>query len=95
MNDSKIKFKVFGKEGCPICLQVKEKMEYFRNHWLNDAGIDYYDMATVDGLAQGAFNDVSDIPAVVLEKDGKVLGRWIKTAPTFEELKTIFNIKSD
>lgn len=70
-------------------------MEYFHNHWLPDSTIDYYDMATDDGLAEGAFNDVVDIPTVVLEKDSKELKRWIKTAPTFDELKIILSITNE
>ena len=92
MADAKIKFKVFGKSGCEICRRVHEKMEYFRSRWLNEATVDYYDMATVDGLAEGAFNDVMDIPTVLLEKDGEIVSRWDKTAPTFEELRSIFPI---
>jgi hypothetical protein len=49
-------------------------------------------METIDGLAEGAFNDVSDIPTIVLEKSGKELNRWTKIPPTFDELKTIFSI---
>jgi hypothetical protein len=90
--DVSIKFKVFGKQSCEVCHKVHEKIEYFRSHWLNDATIDYYDMETVDGLAEGAFNDVADIPTVVLERDGKELGRWAKTPPTFDNLKTIFSM---
>lgn len=92
MSEIMVKFKVFGKQGCDICHKVHEKMEYFRNHWLNEAAIDYYDMETVDGLSEGAFSDVDEIPSVIVEKDGKELGRWIKTSPTFDELKTIFSI---
>ncbi|MDH5185798.1 MAG: hypothetical protein OEW70_01895 [candidate division WOR-3 bacterium] len=92
MSELNIKFKIYGKKSCGTCHDVHHKMEYFRNHWLQDAAIDYYDMETVDGLAEGAYNDVSDIPTVVLEKDGKELGRWIKIPPTFDELKTMFSI---
>ncbi|MEO0094181.1 MAG: hypothetical protein ABIK93_01815 [candidate division WOR-3 bacterium] len=90
-----IRFKVFGKSGCAICHRVKEKMEYFRNRWLKEANIDYFDMDTVDGLTEGAFHNIFDIPAVVLEKNGKMLGRWVKTAPTFEELRSIFDLKAE
>jgi hypothetical protein len=95
LGNTEVKFKVFGKANCPICHKVREKMEYFRNHWLSCALIEYYDMETVLGLTEGAFNDITEIPSVVLEKDGKELGRWIKTAPTFEELKTIFAIPNE
>jgi hypothetical protein len=93
--DVNVKFKVFGRQSCEVCHKVNEKMEYFRSHWLNEAKIDYFDIETMDGMAEGAFNDVADIPTVVLEKDGKEQNRWTKTAPTFEELKTILSIPVD
>jgi hypothetical protein len=92
LSDTPVKFKIFGKKSCEVCHNVYQKMEYFRNHWLQNGAIDYYDMETIDGLAEGAYNDVYDIPTVVLERGGKELNRWIKIPPTFEELKTMFSI---
>ncbi len=92
MSKLSIKFKIYGKQSCDICHKVHEKMQYFRSHWLNEAVIDYLDMETVEGLAEGSFNNIYDIPTVVLEKGGKELGRWIRVPPTFEELKTMFSI---
>jgi len=87
-----ISFFVFGKEGCPICKKVYHKIEYFKNSYLPESEITYYDMETVDGLAEGAYRDISEVPTVILEKDGKELARWIKVPPTYKKLREILGI---
>lgn len=84
---------IFGKEGCEACKRVFHKMEYFKNNYLPELEILYYDMETVDGLAEGAYRDVSDVPTVILEKDGKELERWKKIPPTYKRLREILGLR--
>lgn len=87
-----ISFLVFGKKGCPICKNVHRKIEYFKNNYLPESKVSYYDMEEVDGLAEGAYRDISEVPTVVLEKNGKELERWEKIPPTYKRLKEILGI---
>ena len=70
--------KVFGRPGCSACKQMHEKMLHCVEKWrMQDSlRVDYIDMGTPDGLAESAFNDIAQIPTVILEKDGRVLERY-------------------
>ena len=43
-------------------------------------------MDTVDGLAEGAFNDVRSIPTTIINRDGKNIARWDGVVPPPDEL---------
>jgi len=62
---------IFGKPTCPVCKDAHKKVRYFKKKKHFNADILYYDMETIDGLSEGAFNDVDDIPSVIVEKEGK------------------------
>jgi thioredoxin-like negative regulator of GroEL len=81
--------KIFGKAGCQVCKQAVEKIDYFLNKWdyKGQVPIQYFDMETVDGLAEGAFYEVYEIPTVVLLKANQELDRWLKRPPLSKELK--------
>lgn len=81
--------KVFGRTGCQVCKQAVEKIDYFLNKWdyKNLVPIQYFDMETVDGLAEGAFYEVYEIPTVVLLKANQEQDRWLKRPPLSRELK--------
>ncbi|MGB3480559.1 MAG: hypothetical protein WBB67_15560, partial [bacterium] len=49
------------------------------------AQIEYYDMETLDGLTEGAFHEVSDIPTVIIFDDKNELTRWVKQPPISKE----------
>lgn len=81
--------KIFGKEGCAKCQTTKNKMNHFLSKWKlsEEIKIDFFDMATVDGMTEGAFMDVSAIPVTVIENDGLVLIRWDGEVPKSKEVK--------
>ena len=91
-----IKIKVFGKTTCDACKAVKEKFNFFLNHWglSTQAEIVYFDLDTVDGLSQGAYYDALEFPTTILEKDGQELARWKKTVPTSQEFRQYFEQKT-
>lgn len=86
--------KVFGKPGCEYCKTTVKKFETFFGRWNIDESqvkLSFFDMeTTADGLAEGAFYEVSKIPATVIEKDGNVLRRWDGVVPLSEEFKQYF-----
>jgi len=76
---------VFGRPDCPVCKDTREKLAYFKEKNNFDAQIKYYDMDTVDGLTEGAYHEVEDIPTVIILDDSKELIRWVKKPPVSEE----------
>ena len=86
--------KVFGKPGCEFCKTTVKKFETFLSRWKIDSdkvNLKFFDMeTTVDGMAEGAFYEVSKIPATVIEKGGEILARWDGKVPLSEEFKDYF-----
>jgi thiol-disulfide isomerase/thioredoxin len=83
-----MKLLIFGRQTCPACQSIKEKLEYFSEKH-TPIPIEYYDVETVDGLAESAYRSIPDIPTVILMKDEKEIKRWVQTAPIFSELKDL------
>ena len=84
-----MELKVFGRPACQVCKQAMEKINYFLEKWeyRGKVPLNYFDMDTVDGLAEGAYYEVSDIPTVVLINQEEELDRWVKRPPLSKELK--------
>lgn len=85
--------KVFGKPGCEFCKTTMEKFETFFGRWkidLKENQLNFFDMETMEGLAEGAFYEVSKIPATVIEKDGEVIARWDGEVPLSKDFKDFF-----
>jgi len=86
-----VRVSIFGKNECDACKAAVEKIEYFTKKWeRDDVAVEYIDMDTPDGLAEGAYRDVYDIPTVILEKEGDELVRWVKTVPVSQEFRKYF-----
>ncbi len=80
---------IFGKNDCEACKAAKEKITYFARKWnaLKTTEIVFIDMETPDGLAEGAFRDVCEIPTVVIEDRGREVARWVKKVPLSQEFR--------
>ena len=87
-----IKVSVFGKKECDACKAAMEKLVYFREKWgsTDQADIGFIDVETPDGLAEGAFRDVYDIPTVIIEREGEELARWVKEVPASRDFEPYF-----
>jgi hypothetical protein len=88
-----MKVKIFGKKNCAKCETTKNKFNHFieKNNFKDTAIIEFHDMDTIDGMAEGAYHDVLNIPTTVIEKQQAVLARWDGEVPKSEEFKTYFN----
>lgn len=84
-----MKIKIFGKKRCAICETTKNKFEHFlkKNNYQESIILEFYDMDTIDGLAEGAYYDVLKIPTTVIEKEADILCRWDGEVPRTEEFK--------
>ena len=63
-----MKIDVYGKPGCAKCKSTKEKLAHYLKKW-NVAGtvpLEFVDMESPDGNAQGAFYDVYDVIPVTI-----------------------------
>ncbi len=81
---------IFGIENCGKCKKALGRLDnLFRQsaELEKHVQVNYYDQATVDGRAEGAWYDVDDtLPVVVIEKDNRHIARWEGRAPKSEEL---------
>lgn len=76
---------IFGRPDCSVCKDAVHKVNYFKEKGKFQAEIKYFDMESVDGLAEGSFLEVSDIPTIVIMNEGEEIMRWVKKPPISEE----------
>lgn len=83
-----MKFEVFGKVGCPKCESTKDKLTHFVSKAEVPAEVTFFDVATVEGRAEGAFNDVRAVPTTIVRSDaGAALARWEGHVPPSLEIQ--------
>jgi hypothetical protein len=85
-----VMFEVYGKTGCAKCKSTRNKLTHLiaKSDRTAEVDLTYHDMDTVDGMAEGAFNDVTDIPTTILRSDaGEALARWEGWLPPSDEVK--------
>ena len=96
-----MKINIFGKDGCQACKQMRDKMKHYVEKWgwQDKVALDYINMSTVDGMAEGAFSDVSRVPTVIVERDGSQIARYDGGVADSRELKArlegLFNDSTD
>ena len=49
--------------------------------------LEFQDMDTAEGLAEGSYYDVLKIPTSIIEKEDRVIARWEGEVPKTEEFK--------
>ncbi|MFC1567164.1 hypothetical protein ACFL4A_04935, partial [bacterium] len=81
--------KIFGKQDCELCKNVKEKFDVFLSRWekKDEVELYFYDLDTPDGLTEAAMLNATDVPTTIIEKAGTELARWEKKAPLSQEFK--------
>jgi len=79
-----MKLKIFWQKNCPNCPKAKElgrKLE-------NVLTVQYFDVDSVDGLAEASYHDIMSTPSVVIvDQNGHELKAWRGTVPYLEEVK--------
>ena len=86
-----MKIEVFGKPDCALCKTTKNKLAHFIDKWgyADTVDLAFIDLDTVDGMAEGAFRDVIEIPTTIVSHNGSTLARWEKLVPSSEEFKQV------
>ncbi len=84
-----MKFEVYGKSGCAKCKSTKDKLTHLLGKAdAGDVALAFHDVETVEGMAEGAFNDVRSVPTVILRSDeGEPLARWEGVLPPSGEVQ--------
>ena len=84
--------KIFGKDSCAICKAMKEKFRIFLERWnvADKVKVLYQSVDTVDGLTEAAMADATNVPAIIIEKNGQELARWTGRAVESKEFKPYF-----
>jgi len=79
----------FVKENCGACKNAKEKVDFFLDKWDARSSIDVetINLSTSDGLVEAAMRAVAEIPTIILEDQKGEVARWMKKAPTSDDLK--------
>lgn len=80
---------IFGKADCVKCEAAKEMIKSLlsEGELTKKIKVRYYDMESMDGMAEGAFNDVLDIPTIIFKDKDKKIARWDGHAPTINEMR--------
>ena len=82
-----MKIKVFGKKDCAKCETTKNKINHFlkKNEYESKVNMEFQDMDTVEGMAEGAYYDVLKIPTSIFEKDDEIIARWDGEVPRTDD----------
>jgi len=73
---------IFGRQDCDACKAARDKFEVFSRRWeVDDIDIIFYDMETVDGLAESAMHDVGAVPTTLIFDGEDELVRWEGEVP--------------
>ena len=83
---------IFGKNDCGKCQSTKKMLGFFIPKWglAEKVTVEFYDMDTTDGMAEGAFHDVfNSLPTVLIAEGEKTLIRWEGKIPNTDELKVV------
>ena len=79
--------KVFVKNGCYKCPSAKEVGESLSKEGLE---VYFYDLDTIDGLAEASYYGVLATPTLIIEdKDEKTLADFRGVVPTPQQIKEI------
>ena len=83
---------IFGKDSCDVCKSMKKKFRIFLEHWniAHRVEVKYHSLDTVNGLTEAALRDATNVPAIIIEKDGQELARWQGRAVESKEFKPYF-----
>lgn len=79
--------KIFTQPKCPKCPAAKKLGKKIEKE-IENLKVEYFDVSTVDGLAEASFYTVLSTPGVILcNKKGKEIVGWRGETPEINELK--------
>ncbi len=85
-----MRLEVFGKAECAKCKSAKEKLKHLlmKVELSETVPLEFFDLESIEGMAEGAFNNVTDqLPTIILREDGgQVKARWNGQLPLSTEV---------
>ncbi len=79
--------KIFYKDDCPLCPSAKKLRISLEE---NNVGVQSYNTATAEGLAEATFYRVMALPTVVIEdEEENSIGEWRGSVPPMEEVLNV------
>ena len=83
-----MEIKVFGKQNCGKCESTKNKVNHLLEKWgLKDKVVfSFIDLDTLDGLTEGTYHDVKEIPTTVIAREQQELARFEGDIPHSSQL---------
>lgn len=86
-----MEIKLFGTKLCPGCNMAVKRINEVIEGYDGKVAVNYYDMETVDGLMEGALNEVMKLPTIVLSSRGELVARWNGDVPEADDLRERLN----
>lgn len=85
---------IFGKADCVKCETAKKRLKSLlsRKKLTKEIPLNYFDMESVDGMAEGAFYDVLEVPTIIINDKNEKLGRWDGNVPPTSEITKLLNL---
>jgi len=78
--------KLFWKDGCTRCPQAKELCKKLESEGFS---VKYYDVESVDGLAEASFHEVLSTPSIIIvDGDEEELLSYRGVVPSYEEMRS-------
>jgi len=80
---------IFGKQNCGECKKAKSRVGNCVSKWGLDSEISviFMDMDTLEGLSEGAYRDVWEVPTTIVEQSSTTVARWDGKAPKSDSLR--------
>jgi len=79
--------KLFTKKDCPKCPAAKRVVGDLKKKEIKDLVIEYFDVDSVDGMAEAAFYGLMSTPSILLiSKQGKEVAGWRGESPSLKNL---------
>lgn len=79
-----MKVKIFVKKDCPKCPPAKKIGEKLKKKNIN---VEFYDVATIEGLSEAQFFSVMATPTIVISQNGEEIKSWRGEIPSMKELE--------
>ena len=82
---------IYGKPGCAKCDTTKKKVNHFMDKWglAKTVSVTFHDMTTPIGMAEGAFNDVANVPTTIVRESEEELSRWDGVVPPTNDIREL------
>ncbi len=79
-----MKIKIFWQKNCPRCPEAKNVGKQLEK----EAEVQYFDVDSVDGLAEASYYDIASTPSIVaLDNNDKEIKIWRGNVPGMEEIR--------